>query len=73
MLTTATRLREVDAFERPPQFSWQLFRRDARITAGCLDFALSADLIAPGRINVLERRESQAAVEAFRGSGVDGE
>jgi quinol monooxygenase YgiN len=43
--------------------------RQARRTAGCLDFALSADVIEPGRINVFERWESTAAVEAFRGSG----
>ena len=41
----------------------------ARDAAGCLDFAISADLVDPGRINVFERWESQAAVEAFRGSG----
>jgi quinol monooxygenase YgiN len=43
--------------------------RQARRTAGCLDFALSADAVDPGRVNVFERWESQAAVEAFRGSG----
>jgi quinol monooxygenase YgiN len=43
--------------------------RLARHTAGCLDFSLSADLLEPGRINILERWESVAAVEAFRGSG----
>ena len=42
----------------------------ARRTPGCLDFALSADLVEPGRINILERWESQGAVEAFRGEGV---
>ena len=47
--------------------------RQARTAEGCLDFALSADLIDAGRINILERWESQAAVDAFRGSGVDGE
>jgi quinol monooxygenase YgiN len=41
----------------------------ARRTAGCLDFAISADLVDPSRINIFERWESQAAVEAFRGSG----
>jgi quinol monooxygenase YgiN len=41
----------------------------ARHAPGCLDFSLSADLLEPGRINILERWESQAAVEAFRGSG----
>jgi quinol monooxygenase YgiN len=44
-----------------------------RAAAGCLDFALSADLIDPGRVNILERWESAAAVEAFRGNGVDDE
>jgi quinol monooxygenase YgiN len=44
-----------------------------RAAAGCLDFALSADLVDPGRVNILERWESQAAVEAFRGGGVDDE
>ena len=43
--------------------------RQARRTPGCLDFSLSADLIEPDRINVFERWESQAALEAFRGSG----
>ncbi len=41
----------------------------ARRAAGCLDFAISADVIDVGRINVYERWESQAAVDAFRGSG----
>jgi quinol monooxygenase YgiN len=45
----------------------------ARRAPGCLDFALSADLLDPGRINILERWESQTAVEAFRGAGVDDE
>src|SRR5688572_28967411 len=41
----------------------------ARGTAGCLDFVIAADLIDPGRVNIYERWESQAAVETFRGSG----
>lgn len=41
----------------------------ARATAGCLDFAISADLTEPGRINIFERWESRAAVEAFRAGG----
>jgi quinol monooxygenase YgiN len=41
----------------------------ARGAAGCLDFAISADLIDPSRINIFERWASQAAVETFRGSG----
>jgi quinol monooxygenase YgiN len=43
--------------------------RQARRTPGCLDYAISADLLDPGRIGIFERWESQAAVEAFRGSG----
>jgi quinol monooxygenase YgiN len=43
--------------------------RRARRTQGCLDFAISADLLDPSRIDVFERWESQAAVDAFRGSG----
>jgi quinol monooxygenase YgiN len=41
----------------------------ARGTAGCVDFAITADLIDPGRVNIFERWESQAALEAFRRSG----
>jgi quinol monooxygenase YgiN len=41
----------------------------ARKAPGCLDYAITADLLDPGRINVFERWETQAAVEAFRGSG----
>ena len=41
----------------------------ARSAAGCLDFMISADLVDPARINIVERWEWQAAVEAFRGSG----
>jgi quinol monooxygenase YgiN len=41
----------------------------ARRAAGCLDFAITADLLEPGRVNLFERWESQAAVKAFRGSG----
>jgi quinol monooxygenase YgiN len=41
----------------------------ARRAPGCLDFAISADLVEPGRIDIFERWESQAAVEAFRSNG----
>lgn len=41
----------------------------ARAAPGCLDFALTADLVDPARIDVFERWESQADVEAFRGGG----
>lgn len=45
----------------------------ARHAEGCLDFAISADLLDLGRINIFERWGSQAAVEVFRGSGVSDE
>ena len=41
----------------------------ARAAAGCLDFAISPDLLDPTRINVFECWETQAAVEAFRDNG----
>jgi quinol monooxygenase YgiN len=40
----------------------------ARRADGCLDFAVTADLLEPGRVNLFERWESQAAVETFRRS-----
>ncbi|GLZ38036.1 antibiotic biosynthesis monooxygenase family protein [Actinokineospora sp. NBRC 105648] len=40
-----------------------------RRAPGCLEFSLTADLLDPGRIVILERWESRADVEAFRGSG----
>jgi quinol monooxygenase YgiN len=40
----------------------------ARRADGCLDFAITADLLDPG-VNLFERWESQAAVETFRSSG----
>lgn len=45
----------------------------ARVAEGCLDFAISADLVDARRVNVLERWESQEAVAAFRGAGVSEE
>jgi quinol monooxygenase YgiN len=39
----------------------------------CLDFSLSADLLDPARISILERWESREDVVAFRGSGPSGE
>lgn len=45
----------------------------ARTAPGCLDFSVSADLLDPSRIDVLERWESAEAVKAFRGSGPDDE
>jgi quinol monooxygenase YgiN len=43
--------------------------RQARVTRGCLDFTISADLLDSNRIDIFERWESRAAVEEFRGSG----
>ncbi|MGK5443443.1 putative quinol monooxygenase [Micromonospora sp. URMC 105] len=43
--------------------------RQARSAPGCIDFAISADLVEPGRINVYERWDSDAQLLAFRGSG----
>ena len=37
-----------------------------RQAAGCLDFAITADPLDPGRVNIFERWESQAAVKSFR-------
>jgi quinol monooxygenase YgiN len=42
---------------------------EARRTPGCRDFSVSADPIEPDRVNVYERWESAAALEAFRGEG----
>ncbi|GAA3712994.1 putative quinol monooxygenase [Gordonia hankookensis] len=41
----------------------------ARRTSGCHDFTIDPDLLDAGRINIFERWESQADVEAFRGGG----
>lgn len=41
----------------------------ARAAPGCLDFVLSADPLAAGRINVFERWESDEELAAFRGGG----
>lgn len=39
----------------------------ARRAPGCLEYAITADLVDPSRIVVLERWESRTAVAAFRG------
>ena len=41
----------------------------ARRAAGCLDFAITADLLDPGRVNIFERWETQAAVEPSAAAG----
>jgi quinol monooxygenase YgiN len=45
----------------------------ARETEGCLDFAVSADVVDPGRVNVFERWRTREALHAFRGAGPDDE
>ncbi|MDQ6933862.1 MAG: antibiotic biosynthesis monooxygenase [Actinomycetota bacterium] len=41
----------------------------ARRAPGCFDYAITADLVDSSRVNIFERWESQAEVEAFRGGG----
>ena len=43
--------------------------QQARKSPGCLDFAISADVIEPDRIDIFERWESRVALDEFRGSG----
>ena len=43
----------------------------AREADGCLDFAVSADAVDPRRVNVFERWETRALLDAFRGDGPD--
>src|SRR5437867_13028761 len=50
-----------------------LIVEQARRAVGCLDVAICADLVDPGRVNIFERWESQAALETFRSSGPDTE
>lgn len=38
----------------------------ARSAPGCLDLAITADLLDPGRVNNFERWESQEALDAWR-------
>jgi quinol monooxygenase YgiN len=57
----------VDPEQREPYLagSMSVVER-ARQAGGCLDFAMTADLLDPGRVNLFERWESQEAVKAFR-------
>lgn len=43
----------------------------ARGAEGCLDFAVSADVVDPCRVNVFERWQTRESLEAFRGQGPD--
>ena len=45
----------------------------ARAAPGCLDFAITADTVDPGRIDVYERWRTRPELTAFRGSGPSGE
>lgn len=45
----------------------------ARDAEGCWDYVMGADLLDAGRVNILERWESRAAVTAFRGNGPEGD
>ena len=45
----------------------------ARRAVGCLDVAICADLVDPGRVNIFERWGSQTALEAFRRGAPDTE
>lgn len=45
--------------------------RAARAADGCLDFAISADLVEPTRINIYEHWGDPSALAAFRGQGPD--
>ena len=45
----------------------------AREADGCVDFAVSADLADPERVNIYERWVGRGALEAFRGNGPGGD
>jgi quinol monooxygenase YgiN len=40
--------------------------KTARFQPGCLDLYLAADPLEPGRVNLFEQWESEAALEAWR-------
>jgi quinol monooxygenase YgiN len=43
----------------------------ARRALGCRDFVVAADPLEPDRVNVYEEWESEEALVAFRGEGLD--
>ena len=45
----------------------------ARSAPGCVDFALSADLLEPDRVNVFECWQDVESLDRFRESGPDDE
>src|SRR2546421_7165516 len=58
---------------RPPRSTLFPYTTLFRSAVGCLDVAICADLVDPGRVNIFERWESQAGLETFRSSGPDTE
>jgi quinol monooxygenase YgiN len=57
----------VDPEQREPYLAGSMsVVEKARQADGCLDFAITADLLDPGRVNLFERWESQEAVKTFR-------
>ena len=46
--------------------------RQARVTDGCLHFAVTAAPLDTGRVDVAERWRDRSALEAFRGNGPEG-
>jgi quinol monooxygenase YgiN len=63
----------VEPQQRESYLAGCVHRRTGRRAVGCLDVAICADLVDPGRVNIFERWESQAALETFRSSGPDTE
>ena len=64
----------VDPAERDDYLATcEVIVRQARSAPGCVDFAISPDLVEPGRINVYERWESDEQLLDFRGSGPEPE
>ena len=45
----------------------------ARNAPDCLDFALSPDLLNPGRVNIFERWTGREPLDRFRGAGTPDE
>lgn len=65
---------EVDVNDRDSYASdCQSVVERARNAPGCLDFAITADSLDRGRVNVYERWEDDGSLTQFRGSGPDDE
>lgn len=47
--------------------------RQARAADGCLHFAVTADPLDPGRVDIAERWRDRVTLEAFRGAGPEDE